>query len=113
MTPPQTSKVDSLSLGPIPGEDSLDLSLVLPTYNEGHNITSVLAQLIGHLDSVTSLTYEIIVEADDSPDRTWEKALEFSKKSDRVRVVRRQEERGLSTAVSRGWQVSRGKVLGV
>jgi peptidoglycan/xylan/chitin deacetylase (PgdA/CDA1 family) len=113
MTPPQTSKVDSLSVGPIPREDSLDLSLVLPTYNEGHNITSVLAQLIGHLDSVTGLTYEIIVVDDDSPDRTWEKALEFSKKSDRVRVVRRQQERGLSTAVIRGWQVARGKVLGV
>ncbi len=113
MTSPQTSKVGTLSVGPIYGRGSVDLSVVLPTYNEGHNITSALEQLIGHLDSVTGLTYEIIVVDDDSPDRTWEKALEFSKKSDRVRVVRRQEERGLSTAVIRGWQVARGKVLGV
>jgi dolichol-phosphate mannosyltransferase len=31
----------------------------------------------------------------------------------RVRVLRRQGERGLSTAVIRGWQVARGQILGV
>jgi dolichol-phosphate mannosyltransferase len=109
----QTSKVNTLSIGPINGAGSVDLSLVLPTYNESHNITAVLEQLIAHLDSVTGLTYEIIVVDDDSPDHTWEKAIEFSKKSAHVRVVRRQQERGLSTAVIRGWQIARGNVLGV
>jgi dolichol-phosphate mannosyltransferase len=113
MTSPCASRSDALSIGPINGQGSVDLSLVLPTYNEAHNITSILEQLTTHLDSVTGLRYEIIVVDDDSPDRTWEKATEFSKKSDHVRVVRRQQERGLSTAVIRGWQVARGNVLGV
>jgi len=96
------------------GSDAtVDLSLVLPTYNEFQNIAAVLEQLTAHLDSVTGLSYEIIVVDDDSPDRTWEKALELSEKMENVRVVRRQNERDLSTAVIRGWQAARGKVLGV
>ena len=57
--------------------------------------------------------YELIVVDDDSPDRTWAVALELVAAHPRVRVVRRQGERGLATAVIRGWQVARGEVLGV
>ena len=98
---------------PLEGQVPLDLSLVLPTYNEAQNITSVLEQLTMCLNAVIGLTYELIVVDDDSPDLTWEKALQFSEKSGNVRVVRREKERGLSTAVIRGWQIARGRVLGV
>jgi dolichol-phosphate mannosyltransferase len=113
MTSLQTSPQDALVVGPINSEASLDLSLILPTYNESQNINGVLEQLITCLDTVHDLTYEIIVVDDDSPDHTWEKALEFSENASQVRVMRRQNERGLSTAVIRGWQIARGRVLGV
>lgn len=100
-------------MDPLPGAAAIDLSLVLPTFNEAKNIEAVLAQVISHLNSVPELSYEIIVVDDDSPDRTWEKALEFAETSSKVRVIRRQNERGLSTAVIRGWQISRGRILGV
>jgi dolichol-phosphate mannosyltransferase len=109
----QTPNSDTLAIGLLNGDDTLDLSLVLPTYNEAKNIAAVLEQAIAHLDAVTGLTYEIIVVDDDSPDGTWGKALDVAEKTSQVRVVRRQNERGLSTAVIRGWQVARGRVLGV
>jgi len=93
--------------------DALDLSLVLPTYNEASNITTLVEQLIASLDAVPGLTYEIIVVDDDSPDRTWEKALELAHRFPQVRALRRQGERGLSTAVLRGWQLARGQIFGV
>ncbi len=93
--------------------DALDLSLVLPTYNEASNITPLIEQLIASLDAVPGLTYEIIVVDDDSPDRTWEKALELAHRFPQVRALRRQGERGLSTAVLRGWQLARGQIFGV
>ena len=102
-----------LVIAPLDGDSSVDVSLVLPTYNEGKNIVPMIEQLIPVLDSVAHLQYEIIVVDDDSPDRTWEKALELTEKYPQVRVVRRQGERGLSTAVIRGWQVARGRILGV
>jgi dolichol-phosphate mannosyltransferase len=102
-----------LVIAPLDGESCLDLSLVLPTYNEAKNIEPIVEQLISVLDAVPHLQYEIIVVDDDSPDRTWERALELTERFPQVRVIRRQGERGLSTAVIRGWQAAQGKVLGV
>jgi dolichol-phosphate mannosyltransferase len=57
--------------------------------------------------------YELIVVDDDSPDRTWELAAELTATYPKLRVLRREGERGLSSAVIRGWQVARGEVLAV
>ena len=92
-----------LVIAPSAGEAVVDVSLVLPTYNEGKNIAAVIEQLMPVLDSVEGMEYEVIVVDDDSPDRTWETALALTEKYPQLRVVRRQGERGLSTAVIRGW----------
>jgi dolichol-phosphate mannosyltransferase len=55
--------------------------------------------------------YEIIVVDDDSADHTWELALELARGFPALKVLRRQGERGLATAVVRGWQAARGRVL--
>jgi dolichol-phosphate mannosyltransferase len=94
-------------------DSSIDVSLVLPTYNEAKNIAAVIAQLVPVLDSVPNLQYEIIVVDDDSPDRTWEIALGLTDEFPQLRVIRRQDERGLSTAVIRGWQIAQGRILAV
>jgi len=109
----QTCSSGPLVIAPLDLDSALDLSLVLPTYNEGKNIGPIIEKLVPVLDSVDHLRYEIIVVDDDSPDHTWEKALELAEKYPQVRVIRRQSERGLSTAVIRGWQIARGKILGV
>ncbi|MEG4344818.1 glycosyltransferase [Microcoleus sp. A003_D6] len=88
-------------------------SLVIPTYNECKNIKSIVEQLTQLLDGIIPGDYELIVVDDDSPDRTWEVALSLTPEYPQLRVMRREEERGLSTAVIRGWQAARGEVLGV
>lgn len=95
------------------GPPSLRLSLVVPTYNESKNVASLIGQLDALLTPVLGDAYEIVVVDDDSPDRTWAVALEVAARHPQVRVVRRQGESGLSTAVIRGWQVARGAILGV
>jgi dolichol-phosphate mannosyltransferase len=97
-----------------PGSDrGLRLSLVIPTFNERRNLADLIAQLTALLDPELGDDYELIVVDDDSPDRTWELGEELAAKYAKVRVMRRQGERGLSTAVIRGWQVARGQVLAV
>ena len=88
-------------------------SLVIPTYNECQNVKSIVEQLTQLLDGMIPGNYELIVVDDDSPDRTWEVALSLTAEYPQLRVMRRSDERGLSTAVIRGWQASRGEVLGV
>ena len=89
------------------------LSLVIPTFNERRNLAALIAQLTALLDPELGDDYELIVVDDDSPDRTWELADELCATYSKLRVLRRQTERGLSTAVIRGWQVARGDVLAV
>jgi len=93
--------------------DVLDLSLVLPTYNESAHIDAIVEQLIAVLRGIPALRYEIIIVDDNSPDRTWEKALQLSHKFPQVHAIRRQDQRDVSTAVLRGWQIARGEVFAV
>lgn len=89
------------------------LSLIVPTYNERQNVQPLVAQLTTLLDPVLRDRYELIIVDDDSPDQTWEVAQSLLPNYPQLRVIRRQQERGLSTAVLRGWQASQGEILGV
>ncbi len=94
-------------------ENSLSFSLIIPTYKEAKNIREIIQKLTNLLDEIIPDDYELIVVDDDSPDNTWKVALELMPEYPQLRVMRRQEERGLSTAVIRGWQVAKGEILGV
>jgi dolichol-phosphate mannosyltransferase len=96
-----------------PGEAGVRLSLVIPTRNEAVNLTPLVQSLEEVLTPALGDAYELIVVDDDSADGTWQLALELAKTHPRLRVVRRTTERGLATAVVRGWQVARGEVLAV
>lgn len=124
--PPQLQTPESSPQGPLrilPWRDgdspeagvvqALALSLAIPTYNEGRNIEPLIARLVALLDRALPGDYELIIVDDDSPDLTWQTALALTAVYPQLRVVRRQGERGLSSAVIRGWQVAQGSILGV
>lgn len=107
-----------LQVATLPPADSLaapplTLSLIIPTYNEGQNLGTLITALVAILDPVLPNDYELIVVDDDSPDLTWQHGLAIGEHVPQLRVMRRQGERGLSSAVIRGWQVAQGQVLGV
>jgi len=89
------------------------LSLIVPTYNESKNIAEMIRHLTELLEGPLRGDYELIVVDDDSPDRTWEIARSLTAQYPALRVMRREQERGLSSAVIRGWQIARGEVLAV
>ncbi len=95
---------------PEPGHATL-LSVIVPTFNEAPNIANLVGQLTRLLAGRFGERYEIIVVDDNSPDRTWELAQSLAGASPQLRVMRRDSESGLSTAVIRGWQAARGEVL--
>jgi len=104
----------SLAVGAAPSSPApVKLSLIIPTYNESKNIGPMVRQLTAAMDAAFGAAYEIIVVDDDSPDRTWETAQGLMAQFPALKVMRRQYERGLSSAVIRGWQAARAEVLGV
>ena len=89
------------------------LSLVIPTYNEAKNISFLIKKLTSLLDGVIPRQYELIIVDDNSEDLTWKVAQDLMSIYPQLQVINRKTERGLSTAVIRGWQISTGEVWGV
>lgn len=78
---------------------SIDISVVIPTFNERDNIDPII-------DSVNialvDVNWEIIFVDDDSPDGTADYIKEISRKNDRIRCLRRVNKRGLTSAAMEG-----------
>lgn len=85
-------------------------SLVIPTYNESKNIPILIERIA---NTLTNVTKEVIVVDDNSPDKTWEVARNLSAQYPWLRVIRRMTERGLSSAVLAGFEISEGEILAV
>src|SRR5262245_21864878 len=109
--------IEAPSPGPLVVPDLADadlrLSLVIPTFNESASLASLVEQLDALLSPVLGSDFELLVVDDDSPDRTWELVSSLCARFPRLRVMRRRSERGLASAVVRGWQSARGAVLAV
>ena len=94
-------------------EKLVEFSLIVPTYNESKNLAKLVEILTQLLNNYFHNNYELIIVDDDSPDLTWQVGLDLMPNHPQLRVMRRRGEKGLSTAVIRGWQAAQGEILGV
>lgn len=81
-----------------------DVSVVIPTYNEEENIRELLGEIDGQLESYS---YEIIV-IDDSGDSTAEKIREIEDELQKLKLIERNDTRGIGSAYQRGFQKAEG-----
>ena len=77
----------------------LNITFVLPTFNERGNIEFLLKQL---LDLNINYEIELIVVDDNSQDGTAEIVREFSKKEKNIKLINRIDHFGLSSAIKEG-----------
>ncbi len=75
----------------------MNLSVVIPAYNEAHRIADTLQQVLAFCESELS-DWEVIVVDDGSSDDTERKVRDF----ERVRYIRNDENRGKGFSVRRG-----------
>ncbi len=85
---------------------------MIPTLDEGRNISAVIDRTISVLSPITS-PWEILVVDDESSDGTAAIVSEYAKSEPRVRVLVRRGERGLAGAITHGWAQSSAGLLGV
>lgn len=111
-------KPESVSQG------TLDVSVILPTYNERDNICDLIDALHLHL-STTDWRYEVVVVDDDSPDGTasavrerygladgpQSSAVQGDSGQGHVRLIVRHTNRGLAFAIREGIERSGGHTL--
>lgn len=88
----------------------VELSIVLPTFNEAESIARFLWALEEVLETLP-LQSEIVVVDDDSPDGTAGVVREYAKKHPRVRLIVRTENHGLGLSILDGFRGSTGKIF--
>lgn len=92
-------------------ENNIKISVVIPTYNEEGNIGKLLEAAHGVLQSV-NVSHELIVVDDGSKDNTRQIVCELKVKTPEIVLIERDNERGLASAMVRGYNAARGKYLG-
>jgi dolichol-phosphate mannosyltransferase len=75
------------------------LSVVIPTFNERDNVTTLFRRLE---KTLAGIPFEAVFVDDNSPDGTWQVLRELSREDGRVRCIRRIGRRGLSGACIEG-----------
>lgn len=75
------------------------LSVVVPTFNERDNVTTLYRRLE---TTLTGIAWEVVFVDDNSPDGTWEVVRGLARQDSRVRCIRRIGRRGLSGACIEG-----------
>jgi len=90
----------------------MDITLVIPTYNEAGNIP-ILVEKVFKIFSDEKLDGHIIIIDDDSPDQTWKVAENLKDKFPNLEVLRRQDKKGLSSAVLDGFALANTEIVGV
>jgi dolichol-phosphate mannosyltransferase len=79
--------------------NAIELSIVVPTFNECGNILPLLNRLE---TALAGLRWEVIFVDDDSPDATADIISKVARQSSHVRVIRRIGRRGLTSACVEG-----------
>ncbi len=84
------------------------LSVILPTYNQAHQLPLTLMELEGFL-SKQKFNWELIVINDGSSDNSKEIVKRFIKLVKRIKLVSNERSRGWEVAVKQGMQVAKGE----
>jgi len=94
-------------------EGKLDLSLVLPCYNDGSYLDESVGSIRDTLD-LTRISYELILVDDGSTDDTRDIIERFAAGADdaRVKAVFHESNQGRGAAVATGFKTASGEVLG-
>lgn len=83
------------------------VTIVVPTYNESKNISPLVGKIA---KSISGYDYEILFVDDNSTDGTLE-AIEALKSEHPVRVIVRRDEKGLASAVVKGFENARNELI--
>jgi glycosyltransferase involved in cell wall biosynthesis len=91
-------------------ELSLDLSVVIPVFNEESSLEPLHQELEGVLSGL-GLTYEIIAVDDGSTDKSFEKLKEIQQRQPHLHIIRFRRNFGQTAALSAGFRYARGRVI--
>ena len=93
-----------------PMNDAVELSIVIPLFNEEESVEPLYAQLQEALESLER-NYEIIVVDDGSTDRSFELLKGLHAQDKRLKVIRFRRNFGQTAAFAAGFEHAQGRVV--
>jgi glycosyltransferase involved in cell wall biosynthesis len=93
-----------------PVNGKLDLSIVIPLFNEEENVEPLYAQLKDALEPLEQ-SYEIIIVDDGSTDRSFELLRDLHTLDKRLTVIRFRRNFGQTAAFAAGFEYAQGRVV--
>jgi len=88
----------------------VDLSIVVPVYNEEENIHGIHREVTAALDG-TGIDFELILVDDGSTDGSFRNLREIAAADDRVKVIRFRRNFGQTAAMAAGFDAASGRVV--
>jgi dolichol-phosphate mannosyltransferase len=90
--------------------DPIDVTIVLPAYNEQDTINGTIDEISATMDP-TGLDYEFLFVDDGSTDETWVVIQEAAARNSRVHALRHRGNEGKASALANGFAFARGNVV--
>ena len=91
-------------------DKDVELSIVVPIYNEEENLPILYEKLKSVLDKLGK-SYEIIFINDGSTDKSWEIIKDFAEKDKNVVGINFRKNFGQTSAMSAGFEIAKGDVI--
>ena len=88
----------------------MDLSIVIPMFNEAENVKNTLSRVEESLSTFKG-NYEIVAVNDGSTDNTFEILKEIAERNKRIKVVSYPKNMGRGMALRRGFKESQGEIV--
>lgn len=93
-------------------QDPIDVTIVLPAYNEVDNVPGSYEEIVAVMRT-SGLDYEFIFVDDGSCDGTWEAISELAQNDTRVRGLRHRQNSGKASALANGITYARGRIVAI
>ncbi len=103
-------EVDLAATAPVAVASGVDLSVVIPLYNEEDSIDLAVEEVLGVLTTLP-LAFELILVNDGSTDTTGAKALAWHATDARVKVIEFRRNFGQTAGISAGFDYASGRVV--
>ncbi len=91
-------------------EPAVELSVIIPAFNEEESVDLLHRRLIESLDPL-GITYEVLLVDDGSSDRTFDHLAAIAEADPRIRVIKLRRNYGQTPAMVAGIDHARGRVL--
>jgi glycosyltransferase involved in cell wall biosynthesis len=92
------------------GKSDIDLSIIIPIYNERESIGKLYDNLNGALSGM-NLKYEVLLIDDGSIDGTFDELLKMHRKNKLFKIIRFRKNFGQTSAISAGFSYAEGEVV--